>query len=428
MTERLVFHDLVGADRKLHAEDDDWLASIARDTDPAAHTVHVAASQVGGDPEPVVRRDLELGWRAGRYVGELRRGDRVLEIRPRLGIDTIAAWAAAALNLRIVPRAGEHSGSTTLIAELMAATWRAALVEAARHGLPGFRTDRGHEGLFVRGRLDVPGTVRLLARGRPVVASVDRPKIIDNPVARSIVLADRVLDHRIQRADWRGERVTEIVTRLRAATGARPALPTRRELRQVRFTPITLPYRRAGWLSWEIARHHGLRSSAESDKVEGLLIDVAELWELFVVHCARRAVGTAAVQHGTHESEGRRLLRNADDSQAFGRLYPDLIVGPPENPAAIIDAKYKPLAGARGVDREDLYQLATYLMAHQASRPPLGMLAYPDLPDASGPAWHEEHGPWRTPVGHPVIFARLPLTESACVDRLGNLLLGSGAA
>lgn len=420
MTERFVFHDLVGPERSPDGDEDAWLAGLARDTAPDQHTVHVGNSCAAADPGPVLQRDIDIGWRAGRYVGELRRDDRVLEIRPRLGIDVLAAWAAAALNLRIVPKTGEQRGASTLIAELMAVSWRGAVVEAARHGLPGLREDRTHEGAYVRGRLDVPTTLKLRARGRAAVASVERPKIIDNPVARSIVLADRVLDQRIGRAGWRGERVEEIIDRLRTATGSRPTLPSRRELQRVRFTPITLPYRRAGWLSWEIARHRGLRSSAESERVEGLLIDVAELWELFVVHCARRAVGRANVTHGTHLQGGRHLLRNLEDTHSMGRLFPDLIVGSSDEPHAIIDAKYKPLAGARGVDRGDLYQLTTYLMAHSGR--PLGMLAYPDLPDAAEPAREERHGPWVSPEGHRVLFVRLPLTEQACVQRLADIL------
>jgi 5-methylcytosine-specific restriction enzyme subunit McrC len=112
----------------------------------------------------------------------------------------------------------------------------------------------------------------------------------------------------------------------------------------VRYSPITLAYRRAGRLSHEIARHRGLRATATGEGAEGLLIDAAELWELFLVHCARRAFGRAAVRHGTRE-EGQALLNSQKVRGAWlGTLYPDLLVGGPERPSAIIDAKYKILA------------------------------------------------------------------------------------
>lgn len=420
MTERVVFEDLVGPVTSLDAEDDPWLMRLGQFTAPEDHVVHVGRSFSADDHESVLHRDLYLGWRAGRYVGELRFENRVLEIRPRLGITVLAEWAAAALNLRVVPRTGEHAGAAPLIAELMAASWRSALVEAARHGLPGFREDRRTVDAYVRGRLDVPATLRLRAAGRPLVASIERPKILDNAMARCIVLADRALSRLIPRADWRGERVEEIVDRLRAVTGPRPRLPTRRELRGVRFTPITLPYRHAGWLSWEIARGRGIRSRATGERVEGLLLDVAELWELFVVHCAGRALGQTSVTHGTRLAGGRHLLHSANGNRGLGRLFPDLVIGPPDQPRAVVDAKYKPLSAPRGVDREDLYQLTSYLTSYDTT--PLGMLAYPDLPDDPLPAWEQQHGPWRTRHGHKVRFERLPLHEPACTQRLIDLL------
>lgn len=419
MTDRVIFEDLVGPLTQVGPDDDGWLTSLALLTAPDDHVMHVGRSFAAGEPEPVLHRDVKHGWRAGRYVGELRFNDRVLEVRPRLGIAVLAEWASAALNLRVVPHTGEHAGAAPLIAELMAASWRTAVVEAARHGVPGFRDDRSTVNAYVRGRLDVPATLRLRAAGRPAVASIERPKILDNPVARCIVLADRTLSRLIPRADWRGERVEEIVDRLRAVTGPRPRLPTRRDLRRVRFTPITLPYRRAGWLSWEIARGRGIRSRATGERVEGLLLDVAELWELFVVHCARRALGRNAITHGTR-LDGRHLLHSRDGDHGLGRLYPDLVIGDHDRPRAVIDAKYKPLTPPRGVDREDLYQLTTYLTSYDTT--PLGMLAYPELPHEATVAWEQHHGPWRSRHGHAVRFERLPIDQHNCVHRLTELL------
>ncbi|KXP08708.1 5-methylcytosine restriction system specificity protein McrC [Tsukamurella pseudospumae] len=421
--EPLTFPDLAPADRDLTAEEHAWLGALARDTDPTQFTVNLGPSAAADDAGPVVACDQYGTWRAGRYIGELYRDGRVIEIRPRLGIETIAHWAGAALNVRITPRSGEHTGSQMLIAELLAAAWRSAIVDASRHGPPGIRVPRTHTAEVAKGRIDVAGTLKLRAAGRPQIASVSRPKNLDNPITRTIVAADRVLDRRLHRPGWRGERVEEVMPRLRATVGARPTLPTHRELASVRYTPITLPYRRAAELSHQIARHRGLQSCATGDRADGLLIDVAELWELFLVHCARRAFGAANVTHGTALTDGGALLRSQQDpSRTLGRLYPDIIIGPVENPVAIIDAKYKPLADPRGVDREDLYQLNAYLAAHVQGPHPLGALAYVQFPDQARIAYAETRGPWRTSVGHNVSFARMPTTESECVDAFHELV------
>lgn len=424
MTGRLVFGDLVGPDRPPDEDERAWLGKIASDTDPSALTVRIGHSIAASEPGPVLEPQLDGSWRAGRYIGEIRRDGRVLEIRPRLGVDQIAAWAGAILNVRIVADAAEHTQTGTLIAELVAATWRASLVAAARDGLPGFRAPRRRIGAHANGQIDVPATVRLRATRQPLVASISRPKDFDNPVTRSIVLADRVLERRMHRPDWRGERIDELMPRLRGATGARPALPTRRELDRVRYTPITERYRRVAELSWQIARRRGLRAAATGERSEGLLIDVAELWELFLVHCARRAFGTAAVTHGTRLLAARPLLRSRTDrSRTLGRLYPDLLIGPRQSPTAVLDAKYKPLADPRGVDRADLYQLHAYVAAHaQPGRRIAGALGYPAL-DAVVRADAERHGPWMTADGHALSFVRLPVDERDCVAAMADLIM-----
>jgi 5-methylcytosine-specific restriction enzyme subunit McrC len=422
-TSRLVFGDLVGPDREPDDDERRWLARVAAGTDPTALTISLGNSMAAIDPGPVLEPQIDGTWRAGRYIGEIRRDGRILEIRPRLGVGCIAAWAGAVLNVRIIPQAAEHTVTSTLIAELVAATWRAALVDAARTGLPGFRSPRQHTGAYARGQLDMGATVRLRATRQPQLVSVSRSKDIDNPVSRSIVLADRVLARRMRRPDWRGERVEELIPRLRGATGRRPTLPNRRQLEAVRYTPITERYRRVAEISWQIAHNRGLRAAATGEGLDGLLIDVAELWELFLVHCARRAVGAAAVTHGTHLLSARTHLSSSKDaSRTLGRLFPDLLIGPRGAPTALIDAKYKPLAGARGVDREDRYQITSYLTAHAtANRPLIGALAYPAFDDVVR-ADAERHGPWITHDGHCVHFTRLPVSETKCVAAVAEML------
>ena len=418
---RLVFHDLTGPERTPTPDENEWLTALTHDIDTDEFLVGIGTSLAATEDEPILQRQLDGSWKAGRYIGELYRGGRVLEIRPRLGIETIAAWAGAALNVRIVPQAAEHGTTATLIAELLAATWRSALIEAARHGPPGLRAPRRHIAEHVKGRLDLGQTLKLRATRQPQLISVTRPKEVDNPVSRVIVLADRVLNSRLRGRDWRGERVEELLPRLRAATGTRPPLPTRRELDAVRYTPITLPYKRIAELSWRIARRRIPHPTATGDRCDGLLIDVAELWELFLVHCAKRAFGSSEVTHGTHLRDGQPLLRSATTDASLGRLYPDLLIGPVDAPHAVIDAKYKPLADPRGVDTTDLYQLNAYLGVHTTDPLPLGALAYVRFPDQVTLSSAERRGPWTTTQGHTVHFQRLPITESACVKALREL-------
>ncbi|MFE6926360.1 hypothetical protein ACFVAV_35490 [Nocardia sp. NPDC057663] len=400
-----------------------WLEELAQDTTTSEYVVDFGQSVAASTPEPVVQCGPDGIWRAGRYIGEIYRDGRILEIRPRLGIETIAAWAGAALNVRIVPDSAEHAHSPGFVAELLTAAWRATVTSAARHGPPALRAPVRHVSPHVRGRLDLPATLTLRSTRSPNVVSTSRPKQLDNLVASTIVLADRVLDRALHRTGWRGQRIDELLPQLKAAVGSRPALPTQHSLARVRYTPITLPYRGAAELSWRIARHRGLLANAADHTDSGLLIDVAELWELFVLHCARRAFGSAHVTHGTRLTNSGALLRAIDNpARKLGRLYPDLVIGPLHHPWAIVDAKYKRLIDPVGVIREDLYQINAYLGTHTSAPLPLGMLAYVEFPGQATTSRAERLGPWTTTIGHPVRFQRLPVTEDGCVAALQQLV------
>lgn len=417
MSEPLFFRDLAGPNRIPTRDEERWLTAIAAETNTESLVVRLATSNAATDVEPVVYRELNGKWRAGRYIGEIRRDGRMLEIRPRLAPEILGGWASAALNVRMLPNAADLQRASHLIAEFVAAAWRAALTDAARHSLPTLREDKRAIGPYVRGRLDPRETIRLRARGSPFVASRPWPKLLDNPATQSIARADQVLNTRINRTGWRGSRLEELLPHFHAAVGPRPQLPTHRQLAKVRYTPITLPYKRAAELSWQIAKRRGLRGAATSETSDGILIDVAELWELFLVHCCKRAYGTADVTHTARAKEGPSLLRSrVDENRRLGRLYPDILVGDTGNPKLILDAKYKSLNDVRRVDRDDLYQLGAYLSIYRNAPLPSGMLGYPAFSDSTPEV--EQLSPWESPFGHPVIFRRLPLDEANCVAAL----------
>ena len=148
--------------------------------------------------------------------------------------------------------------------------------------------------------MDVRATAQLRAGGSPHVASTQSYRDLDNDVSRTLVAAERVLTTRIGHDHWRTARVDEILPWLRSAVGARPRLPARRALDRIRYTPITRPFRAVADLSWRLAQLQGYTAAGEDGSSEGLLVDVAELWELFVVKCIQRALPGHRVEHATH--------------------------------------------------------------------------------------------------------------------------------
>lgn len=429
MSEPVEFDDLSPRDAA-DAEEDRWLAELAERLGDNDHVVRLTGNIRDDDEdEPALTRGPDGRWWAGRFIGEIRFQGRELRINPRLGIEVVGAWLAYALNLRAVPKSATQAKGGPLIARLVDQMWTSALADAARHGPPRFRRTKKEHGAYVRGRLDVRATLGHRIAGRPVVASTTRPRTLDNAVARVLVLADRTLSPLVGPGrPWRPALADETLAQLRGAVGGAPALPTAAQLRRVRYAPITRGFEPVARLAHEIARRRATLTSASSDDTSGMLVDVADLWELFLLHCARRAFGATRVDHGTAASATSHLLEAVTDpSRRIGRLKPDLLLlDRAGQPTAVVDAKYKRLRSTRerptGVARGDLYQLAAYMAGHDVG---YGALGYP--PHATDEA-EAEHGPWRLGDGALVEFLRMPAGEADCIaamrERFGSAVGG----
>jgi 5-methylcytosine-specific restriction enzyme subunit McrC len=423
----VVFEDL-SPRPSVDAAEDQWLTRLAAHLEDHDHVLRLTGgSRVDDEDDPALQRGPDGDWWAGRFIGELRFEDRELRIEPRLGIDVVGAWLAHALNLSVIPKAATSAARGPLIVQLIDRVWSAAVADASRHGGPRLRRTSRHDSVFVRGRLDTPATIRHKAAGQPLVTTIRTERDLDNPVARILVLADRALRSLLPaQPTWRPTLTGEMLSQLRGAVGSRPEMPDLSDLQRVRYTPITRRFRSVALLSHEIAHRRGHLSSASSADASGVLIDVAELWELFLVHCARRAFGPSRVEHGTFERDSAYLLQSIPKPEKqLGRLKPDILIRDHTGElVAVIDAKYKRLRSWRGspsgVDRGDLYQLTSYLSGHDV---PLGALVYPPHDIDEAPA--DLDGPWLTREGQYVCFVRIPGEVDDATRELGALSSGA---
>ena len=387
-------------DHPLAALDASWLMSLAASCQASQVLIGLGGRQ--RESEPVVYCEHDGSWWAGRYVGVVSHEDRTLTVKPRFGMKTLAHWLGVVYGAAIVETPGRLRGNAPFVAQLLGHVWGVAFAEAARHGLPSFRRDATHCGTVVRGRLDVQASLQARAAGREGVVSVSREKYLNNPVGRILIAAYGVLRRWLGRdEEWLPDRVQELVPILQAATGLRPTVPDENELTRVRYTPINRGYKRIVALSLSIIRMRGLLTEpAEGQRTCGVLLDVAELWELFVLAALRRAAGAAAVRHGTREPGWGALLTSAASADPLSELRPDAIIDS-NNATGILDAKYKSLRpraqALRGPLREDLYQAAAYLSRRGVS---WGALVYPEMHDNHELPPVEVGNPWRLETGN----------------------------
>lgn len=425
MTVPGVWRDLSPCPGELIPDDHAWLQRLSLH-DIRDFVVRVGTNGDDSEDEwsPVVEWRPDGRWWAGRYIGTLTFEGRRIVIEPRLGVNVIEGWLDQIFGLAVTPSSAQRVATEAFIARLLARVWCRTIDAATRHGLPLLRLPKGHDGLYVRGRLDVGRTVMNIGEGRETVASITHDRSLSHPITRAIVCADQALGTRLAAvSEWRTERVRQVLPPLRGAVGARPKLPSPHELSRVRYTPITVPFKRAALMSHRIASRLGYGATDQDGNDDGLLIDVAELWELFVLNCVRRiAPGSVQVEHGTHARHKDFFLRSIDGEHELGRLKPDILVRNEGEAVAIIDAKYKLLAKTRerpsGVDPADLYQIVAYAMRFKPTNG--AALIYPEADAAdsrASPSHAESYGPWLTD-GHEITFFRAPTDAQRCCDTL----------
>ncbi len=97
----------------------------------------------------------------------------------------------------------------------------------------------------------------------------------------------------------------------------------------------------------------------------GVLLDIAELWEMYVLSVLRKAAVPFTVAHGTREKKApKKLLYSGVTGRGLGTLIPDAVVQSDYRIEGVADAKYKPLypsaSNPNGPQREDLYQMAVH--------------------------------------------------------------------
>jgi 5-methylcytosine-specific restriction enzyme subunit McrC len=369
-------------------EDEDWLRALVRAAKPADMLLPLGQSTEVKDTEPIASFDAATGtWWAGRYVGEVQFEGRTLRIEPRFGMPALMRWLSAIWGVRLVESRGRYERQQIWLWLVIAHLWTGRLIAAAKHGLPFRRVETVHFGRALRGRLLPRKTALLQAAGDDRLASTTRSRIVD-PVIGGILLAafERLriaLGSQGEKNGWLPERGRAIVDDLQAAVGRRfGELPAKEHA--VRYSPMTENYRPAVHLSLSIvARRPRIASSGGTDKTFGVLLDMAEIWEIYVAKLLQVRLPGFRVRHTGRAAEhiGSLLIADGD---TLGSLRPDILISDHQGRCrAIVDAKYKTTRTSSinraGVVTEDLYQLAAYLsgFGDPASRLD-GFLVYPD--------------------------------------------------
>jgi len=378
---------------ELTREQEIWLRKLVSGTKTADMLLRLGdpGDDAEQDDDPLATFDSASGiWWAGRYVGEIQFEGLTLRMEPRFGMPALMRWLSTVWGVRLVESKGTPRQQRIWLWLIIAHLWVGRLIAAAKHGLPSRRVDTVHQGQALRGRLLAQKTALARRTGDDCLVSMTRTRAIDAKIGGILLAAFERLDAALKEYGeplrWLPERARTLVEEVSNALGSRERRIPKGVRPTIRYSPITEGYRPIVDLSLSILEHRPLLPASEGDrKAIGIVLDMAEIWELYVAKMLQAALPAFRVRHtGRSRDNFRWLLRSSTDNDRLGSLRPDIIVSDlRERCLAIVDAKYKTTristSNRTGVVTEDLYQLAAYLSAFGESGSRLdGFLVYPE--------------------------------------------------
>jgi 5-methylcytosine-specific restriction enzyme subunit McrC len=406
---------------------DRWLRELSHHEVSHTQLFTLSGLEQKGASEPIVYTDSHGQWWTGRYIGSLTFAGVSIEIHPRFGMEFVANNIPLSNFIPVNIDASFVAGHK-FIHYLQALLWLNYLTKAARHALPTVKQVDKHSSLMVRGRIDVRGTIGHRIKGQPQVASMTQSKQVHNPVTTAVVLAFQEIERWFPNTNLMHWLPDSIALRLQQMINVTPRhsdIPKPHDIKRIRLNSVTKAYKPLVALSMDILKSKGIQESPEGGNNQSLLLDVAELWEIYVLDVLREAAPiTFDVSHGTYESEGH-LLKSLDRGRKLGKLLPDYLVKQHNEVVGVADAKYKRLGDAPWMSpkRDDLYQMTAYLSKFSSVLN--GSLLYPNWNEGEPESDVEKDNPWMLDSGQRINFISLPLVKSEAVEKVKKLdLLG----
>ncbi|MBU5444275.1 nuclease domain-containing protein [Paenibacillus sp. MSJ-34] len=384
--------ELINDDEKI------WLQNLCRYLDKELFTIRLTDKS---EDEPVI--EFRHGrWYAGRYVGEIQYMGRTLRITPRYE-SSFHRWISTIWGVRMIQSKGSYRNANMWLWELIARIWGEQLIRGAKHGLPYTRMEETLKAPSLRGRMKVMETALEVGKGTNRLASLSRCKVIHPDIAYILSNGYRrikkELGHR-NAHNWLSDRGREIISLLLQSEGCK-SYKTIYKIPKIKYTPILESYRPVVDLTLRILQQKSFGVSLKgAQEVTGTLLDMAEIWELYVYHLLRNAlVGVEVIHTGRVREAVGHLFVNGNGKKIAAQK-PDFIIRRPSSKQvlAVVDAKYKhtfvTLSKPTGLEQNDLYQIHAYMDAfsNQGSSAP-GVLVYPDENDAEIRRY-QQGNPW----------------------------------
>ena len=229
--------------------------------------------------------NLERVWKAGRYVGATRIEGTTIEISPRFGDEWLKYILGDVFHFKIV-QSGAAESERMPINDIMRRVlwhlWVRKFALADQYGLPRQVVKRSHQGLQIRGHLNVRKSLLPLYTKSQVVSEY-REKDIDDAICRIVYKAYCILVNRQFNKTQVPSQIQDSLNSLYGFYQGRPISVTANDYNNIHYKSVYLSWKPLVDFSWQIIQRDSLfKQKGMKDDNFSVFFDMAEIWEAFL--------------------------------------------------------------------------------------------------------------------------------------------------
>lgn len=352
---------------------------------PSDEESKLAYSPLENKPFPFKEGDevkYQQVWQAGRYVGSTTINKTTIEIEPRFGTIWLVSILEDLFHFKLTDSENQNGRGNLnkLMRIILWRLWLRKFAAADQYGLPRRVVKRVHQGLQIKGHLNVRKSLFPLFTKRQVVSEY-REKEIDDTICRIVYKAYSILVN--NKMNYVPEQIQDSLNSLYSYYQGQLISVSEHDYHDINYKSIYLSWKPLVDFSWQIIKQEIFNQQDKEGKSYSIFLDMAEIWEAYL----RKKLGEGL--------EGWRVLSVEEckykiykDKFYEREIIPDIILeheNGGEKQYMVFDAKYKRMLGTKtsakysDVDRSDLFQIHTYIHYVQThmGKVVLGGLLYP---------------------------------------------------
>lgn len=318
----------------------------------------------------------KLRFYTSHYIGCCRIGDISIMLRPRYGAKIFNYMLKYAVNIYVAPNESGNDSVASNFYWLIALLWKSMLNKALSQGhIPKDYVRETKNLESFRGKLNLHQHIHANLTNQSKFYCTYNTLTANNTINKAIRLVYSILNSEhcgaiIKDFAHYDERLESMGVALHPIGVA--------EIDKIKYNKMNSVYRPVMNISRNIIQNKGLSAGKDKSSTPAYFIDVAELWEYYLLKVLQRNLPDYRV-YSPNSYYGDFLLENC-----MRQIRPDIIIEKDGKIVMIIDAKYKGYTqigrtSSSGVHRDDLYQMTTYLYHYGQGLPLVGILSSPEV-------------------------------------------------